>query len=575
MAESERDGGLSASTKPDYRGEDGHDVVDGETVMNRMDFALEKVNERTLWICTLFLLCSSPGTLNAWHILVSNFYAFVPPHWCQVPDLLEAEWTPDQIRAVSSPRGAEGSSCSMVGWNYTELAGLGYEEALKFVNSNPKPAEVPCTRFFYQEKVPHSSTVSEWDLVCGNQMQKSNVQGAIAIGKFFGGFLFGLIADRYGRKISFVLSCVTYMLFGPLTAISPNFTFFILMRFLTGLAGSGVYETGFTILAEIVSKERRANLGCIYNLSYPIGYLALPIISLIFPEWRHLQLAISLPAILLLLHCWVLPESPKWLITQNRQEEAWRIIKRIRPSVPDLARGAEQESAPAKTHQPIFSRIIEGSHKLLMLFSSIEQCKRIAVAYFCWFTVALIYYVLALNAPNFNINQHLFTFVSGIIEIPGYCLPLLLFIWLGRKCTSTILYFACGLALVVITTIPLSNKTIILAAAMAGRFADVAVFGVITVYTAELFPTTVRNTAVGSSLAISQLGSISAPYIVDNLNKFGWYVPSTICGIGGLISAVLVLLLPETRGRPLLDTVEQLRRQKEDRVSIRKCCTFT
>lgn len=50
---------------------------------------------------------------------------------------------------------------------------------------------------------------------------------------------------------------------------------------------------------------------------------------------------------------------------------------------------------------------------------------------------------------------------------------------------------------------------------MMGRFTDVAMFALIILYTSELFPTTVRNAAVGSSLAVSQFGSISAPYIID------------------------------------------------------------
>lgn len=59
------------------------------------------------------------------------------------------------------------------------------------------------------------------------------------------------------------------------------------------------------------------------------------------------------------------------------------------------------------------------------------------------------------------------------------------------------------------------EEELLLSVTMMGRFTDVAMFALIILYTSELFPTTVRNAAVGSSLAVSQFGSISAPYIID------------------------------------------------------------
>ncbi|XP_054260228.1 organic cation/carnitine transporter 2-like [Macrosteles quadrilineatus] len=120
------------------------------------------------------------------------------------------------------------------------------------------------------------------------------------------------------------------------------------------------------------------------------------------------------------------------------------------------------------------------------------------------------------------------------------------------------------------------NKLLILVVALLGRFADSAVFAVIILHTSELFPTSNRNTAIGTSLAVSQLGSISAPYVVDILGKYAWYMPSTLCGGLALCSVLLTLVLPETRGKPLMDTVQDLKKaHHQDRVSVRNCCTFS
>jgi MFS family permease len=80
-------------------------------------------------------------------------------------------------------------------------------------------------------------------------------------------------------------------------------------------------------VAEAAQARKRPNLGMLFNISYPIGFLAAPILALVFQGWRPLQLAISLPALLLILPCWHLPESPRWLISQGRHREALYVVR--------------------------------------------------------------------------------------------------------------------------------------------------------------------------------------------------------------------------------------------------------
>jgi len=87
----------------------------------------------------------------------------------------------------------------------------------------------------------------QWNLVCDDVVLKSNIQAAMAVGKFVGGFFFGSIADTYGRKFAFNLAASLYMFFGPLAAIIDSYVLFLTARFLIGVAGSGIYESSYTI----------------------------------------------------------------------------------------------------------------------------------------------------------------------------------------------------------------------------------------------------------------------------------------------------------------------------------------
>lgn len=69
----------------------------------------------------------------------------------------------------------------------------------------------------------------------------------MAVGKFVGGLLFGSISDTYGRKYAFNLAVFIYIFSGPSAALFDSYILFLIARFLIGIAGSGVYESSYTI----------------------------------------------------------------------------------------------------------------------------------------------------------------------------------------------------------------------------------------------------------------------------------------------------------------------------------------
>lgn len=80
-------------------------------------------------------------------------------------------------------------------------------------------------------------------------------------------------------------------------------------------------------------------------------------------------------------------------------------------------------------------------------------------------------------------------------------------------------------------------------------------------FTGELFPTVARNAGVGSSLMFSRVGSMIAPLVVS-LQGLGEHLPLLILALGAFIEAVLVLFLPETKDKPLPETIQDLNKKK-------------
>jgi MFS transporter, OCT family, solute carrier family 22 (organic cation transporter), member 4/5 len=92
------------------------------------------------------------------------------------------------------------------------------------------------------------------------------------------------------------------------------------------------------------------------------------------------------------------------------------------------------------------------------------------------------------------------------------------------------------------------------ACGVVGIFGMAATYNLLFIYTAELFPTVVRNAALGCTAQASQMGAIVAPLVV----MLGERLPFAVFGASGIVGGLLVLYLPETMNKPLYDTMAGL-----------------
>ncbi|MBV9402397.1 MAG: MFS transporter [Candidatus Eremiobacteraeota bacterium] len=147
-----------------------------------------------------------------------------------------------------------------------------------------------------------------------------------------GAFIFGYFADKYGRRVPLMVDIAFYSLIELLTAFSPNFTVFIILRALYGIGMGGEWGVGSALAMENLPPERRGFFSGVLQEGYALGFLLAGgvffAMSHFFPQhtWRAMFVVGVLPALLVLFIRAHVPESPAWI--------AQRAMKRIAGPTP-------------------------------------------------------------------------------------------------------------------------------------------------------------------------------------------------------------------------------------------------
>ena len=143
-----------------------------------------------------------------------------------------------------------------------------------------------------------------------------------------GALIFGWIADRYGRRTPLMVDVALFSLIELLTAFSPNFTVFLVLRALYGVAMGGEWGLGAAMAMEALPPQRRGFFSGLLQEGYMVGYLLAavayfivfhfaPMLGLGKWDWRILFIVGTLPALLIFYIRAHVPESEAWLQRQN------------------------------------------------------------------------------------------------------------------------------------------------------------------------------------------------------------------------------------------------------------------
>lgn len=187
-----------------------------------------------------------------------------------------------------------------------------------------------------------------------------------------------------------------------------------------------------------------------------------------------------------------------------------------------------------------------------------------------WTVVSMVYYGIGMSMTVLGGNIFLNFILSAVFEILGYIVCILVTDHWGRKPVIIVNFLACGIACIISAFVPDSNPVKI-PLVLIGKMGSSGAFSTAYVYTAELFPTPIRGTAVGFSSMIGRIGSTAAPQLALFLPALTFKeLPLLIFGLAGLVGGMLSFFLPETLGHPLPDTLLEASQQgrKESRKGL-------
>ncbi|XP_072021112.1 organic cation transporter protein-like isoform X2 [Amphiura filiformis] len=392
-----------------------------------------------------------------------------------------------------------------------------------------------------------TTIVQDFNLVCDRKNLVNYANAAYFAGFLVGAFSFGNLSDRIGRYPAYFISIGLWTVVSIISAFVYNFVAYAILRFFIG-ATSIASLVAYIVFTEIVGPSKRPMAGNVIWLFFAVGYMLIAILAYFIREWRHLQLVISVPLVLFFLLVPVLCESPRWLISMGRYEKAEKILRKAATE-----NKAELPEKLFDEHEHIQMQTEKAEKGTPMdLFRTPNlRCKTLNLFY-NWFVNNMVYYGLSLSTSGLGVNAYLAAFVSGAVEIPAYLSCWFILDRFGRRLPISTYLFVAGVACIISTFVPPGvGRTIV---AMIGKFAVTASFSVVYIFSGEIYPTPVRSIGMGMSSMCARISGIIAPFILI-LGNYWEQLPFVIFGVNSIIAGLLALLLPETHGMSLPETL--------------------
>ena len=384
--------------------------------------------------------------------------------------------------------------------------------------------------------------------------QQVGLTGSSALaGMAIGSWAWGWVADRWGRRLVFAATVLTFSIFTGIAGLSFSLGFLLGARFLTGLGLGGMVPIDSALVAEFAPARIRGRVCAALPLSWPIGIFAAAGVSLaVVPTigWRWLFAIGVVPALLAYIIRRGIPESPRWLAEHGRDEKARHSLNYVGVSRETMAQ-AEREialTAPTQLPPPRYADLLTRGYARRM----VQTWLMWFLSNFCGIAFSVWLPTIYATVYHIQLTRTLFyTFLVAGISVLGRVVAFALVDKVGRKPLIVVGYGLAGLS--ALGFIGATGEATLLGVALLyAFFADIGSLGMV-VYTPEVFPLRIRGLATAMAMGVGRVGGMIAPFLVGVLLASQgvtsvWLLMAVFQLAGALIS---LLMARETRGHNL------------------------
>jgi sugar porter (SP) family MFS transporter len=404
-----------------------------------------------------------------------------------------------------------------------------------------------------------------------NAFTEGFIVSSLLLGAMVGAGVSGALSDRLGRRTIILVAAVIFAVGAIGAALSPSVEILIFSRFVLGLGVGTASALVPSYISESAPTEVRGSLSSLFQLAITLGILVAYLVNAIFApvgDWRWPLGLAAVPALVLLVGMYFLPETPRWLISQDRDDEARRVLERTRAGEKIEGELEEIRKVEEETKEQA------GYRELLAPWVRPMLVAGIGLAIFQQFVGinTVIYYAPTIikSTGLANVTSILATVGIGIVNVLMTIVAILVIDRIGRKPLLFVGLAGMVVSLVIIggAFLDPSLSGIISWVTLAGLMLYVASFAVsfgplLWVMLPEIFPLRVRGAGAGVS-ALSNWGAnfVVAQAFLPLVALIGttavFWILAGIC----VVAAIFIhFWVPETRGRSLEQIETDLRRK--------------
>ncbi|MED0656295.1 MFS transporter [Anoxybacillus ayderensis] len=360
----------------------------------------------------------------------------------------------------------------------------------------------------------------EWNLTAE---QMGWIGSINSIGMAVGALVFGLLADRIGRKQVFIITLLLFSIGSGLSALATTLTVFLILRFFIGMGLGGELPVASTLVSESVAAHERGKVVVLLESFWAGGWLLAALISFfVIPAygWQMALILGALPALYAIYLRINLPDSKKFMATKTERRSVWKNI-------------ADVWAKP--------------------------YAKQTTMLWILWFSVVFSYYGMFLWLPSVMVMKGFsliksfeYVLIMTLAQLPGYFSVAWLIERIGRK--AVLIIYLTGTALSAYFFGNADSATALMTFGALLSFFNLGAWGALYAYTPEQYPTAIRATGAGMAASFGRIGGILGPLLVGYLvaQKVSITMIFAIFCIAIFIGALAVLFLgKETKQQEL------------------------